>query len=230
MKVVDPLRMALLPPRRELELPTVHGGNAVVVVEGFNDAQVIRDSVHAPVLYLGGTNMGRTHHARMLMDTVSHVAGGVIILPDPDGEGGRFRTTAAMHLTRPAWHAFLPVSCAVAGSATANHDFANAGIEHATPSDIVASLLQARLYRPKSGKDRIFDRPMLRSWGLVNPFDADAAGERIEHAALRREILCNALGLARMDGRRLLSALNMYSFTTSEVRAVGEVHVSKRRA
>jgi 5S rRNA maturation endonuclease (ribonuclease M5) len=217
MRAVNPKELSLLPPRRDADLPIIHEGRAVVLVEGFNDALVVRDSVHAPVMYVGGTNLGKTHRARLLMAQIADVTDAVIILPDPDGEGGRFRTAVAIKLATRAWHAFMPVSRAVGPGASANHQFGNTGIEHAQPSDVLRALQRAKPYRPTSGNARMFNRDMLREWGLSNPFDANARGERIEHAALRREILCNALGLARMDSRRLQQALNMYSFTVPEV-------------
>lgn len=205
MRAADPARMALLPPLRQREsaLPQIHGGRAVVVVEGWRDAQRVRSSVFAPVLYTGGTNVGKSVRARRLLEEVAATTS-VVVLPDPDGEGGRFRSSIVVNLACPTWHAFMPVSHAVAPAATDHHVFANVGVEHATARSIFGALSRAKLFDPRQASPRTFEEEWLKQHGLVQAHDA-GVGNNI---AMRRQIVCNALGLASKDGRAMLKALN----------------------
>eukprot|EP00892_Ulva_mutabilis_P011744 jgi/Ulvmu1/8942/UM005_0033.1 len=205
----------LAPPSRRASSPAPLDGNAVVLVEGRRDATVVLRSVNAPVFIMGGTNSRKNEVALQKLQAVADAVPAVITLADPDAEGERFRGFIARQLGNKAWHAFLPVSRAIAGAATENHEAGNVGIEHAWDRDVAVALAHAQPYDAHAAT---YCRGDLEEWELVNSWDDTVT----KHAALRREIVCNALGLARMDGNKLVKALNHYCFQRAQVERVLE--------
>lgn len=203
----------LAPPSRSMKLPAPFNGDAVVLVEGRSDANVVLRSVNAPVFVMGGTNSRKNDVALHKLHTVANAVPFIIALADPDAEGERFRGYIARELGNKVWHAFLPVSRAIAGHSTDNHGAGNVGIEHAQEADIAVALRNAQPYEAHA---ETYCREDLEEWELVNSWEEAPT----RHAALRREIVCNALGLARMDGNKLVKALNHYSFPREQVRRI----------
>lgn len=201
----------LAPPSRNMNLPAPLEGKAVILVEGRRDATAVLRSVNAPVFFMGGTNSRKNPVAVQKLQAVASAVPAIIVLADPDAEGERFRGFIAREFGSKFMHSFLPVSRAVAGDATDNHEAGNVGIEHAREADIATALRMARPYDLHGSE---FCGEDLESWELVNAWDQCT----VKHAALRREIVCNALGLARMDGKKLIKALNHYSFPRNNVR------------
>lgn len=195
----------LAPPSRDANLPVPFQGKAVILVEGRRDATAILRSVNAPVFVMGGTNNRKNPVALRYLRAVAEAVPMVVVLADPDSEGERFRRVISDEFGSRFWHAFLPASRAVSGNASANHEEGNVGIEHAHEADIAMAL---HIAQPYNAQGIEFCYNDLENWELVNSWD----DRSIKHAALRREIVCNALGLAKMDGKRLVRALNFYSF------------------
>lgn len=202
----------LTPPSRNMNLSAPFEGKAVVLVEGRRDAEVVLRSVNAPVFIMGGTNSRKNVVALQKLQAVADAVPAIIALADPDAEGERFRSFIAREFGEKVLHAFLPVSRAVAGHSTDNHEAGNVGIEHAREADIAMAL---RVAQPYNARREEFCREDLNSWQLVNAWDKST----MKHAALRREIVCNALGLARMDAKKFVRAMNHYSFPRENVRS-----------
>ena len=202
----------LAPPSRDSSLPQVCKGDAVVMVEGVNDARVVRRAVNAPVLIAGGTNSAKSAGGFARMKQVSQAVPTIVVLADPDAEGTRFRNWAVQQLGRERLqHAFLPVSRAVLCTKTKFHKLGNPGIEHAYARDVAKALSLASTQEPGRSE---FCREDLEEWEMLNGWD----GVQVQHAALRREILCNALGVGKMDGGKLVKVLNTYGFSHEQVR------------
>lgn len=203
--------MVLAPPSRDSSLPQVCDGEAVVMVEGVNDAHVVRRAVNAPVLIIGGTNSAKTSGGMARMQQVAQAVPRIVVLADPDAEGTRFRNWVVQHLGEERLlHAFLPLSRAVLSHKSKNHQLGNPGIEHAYARDVAKAVSLATARVPGRSE---FCREDLEEWEMVNGWD----GAAIQHAALRREILCNALGVGKMDGGKLLKTLNVYGFSHEQV-------------
>lgn len=212
--------VVLTPPARDGSLPQVCNGSGIVMVEGLNDARAVRQGVNAPVLIIGGTNSAKNKGGFRRMQDIHEAVPKIVVLADPDAEGTRFRNWVVQKLgDEKLLHAFLPLSRAVLTSSTKYHSLGNPGIEHAHARDVAKAVSLATERVP----GRIeFCREDLEDWEMVNSWDE--AG--VKHAALRREILCNALGVGKMDGGKLLKVLNVYNFNRDEVCASATQFVS----
>lgn len=203
--------VVLAPPSRDSSLPQVCDGQAVVMVEGVNDAFVIREAVNAPVLIAGGTNSAKGAGGFARLQQVAEAVPTVVVLADPDAEGTRFRNWVSQQLAGEVLlHAFLPVSRAILSDKSKNHTLGNVGVEHAYARDVAKAISLANAREPGRSE---FCREDLEEWEMVNGWD----GAVVKHATLRREIVCNALGLGKMDGGKLVKALNVYGFSHEQV-------------
>ena len=203
--------MVLAPPSHVSSLPQVCDGNAVVMVEGVNDAHVVRRAVNAPVLIAGGTNSAKSSGGFARIMQVSQAVPTIVVLADPDAEGTRFRNWVVQNVGgKGLLHAFLPVSRAVLCTKTKYHQLGNPGVEHAYAKDVAKAISLASAQTPGRSE---FSREDLEEWEMLNGWD----GAEVQHAALRREILCNTLGVGKMDGGKLVKVLNTYGFPHEQV-------------
>jgi 5S rRNA maturation endonuclease (ribonuclease M5) len=202
----------VVPPTRDPQLPQLFEGNALVLVEGLNDAAVTRRAVNAPVLVAGGTNSAKGAAGFRRIQQAVEAVQKVVILADPDAEGSRFRNWVSMKLKdADCLHAFLPVSRAVLYQDTEFHTLGNVGVEYAHERDVAKAL---SLARPRTAGEGSFSHLDLEDWELLNQWDDVTT----QNAALRRELVCNSLGLGKMDGGKLVKALNAYGFSRKQVR------------
>ena len=88
------------------------------------------------------------------------------------------------------------------------------GVEHASPAALQAAVASAR---PSQPQRKEFSREDLERAGLTCDFDQPPlAGAG---AKAKREVVCDALGIGRCDGKQLLKQLNVYGFTRQEFEA-----------
>lgn len=205
-------RLVVIPPSRNPSLPNL---NAVVVVEGSRDVLVVRRAVNAPIICIGGTHKGFGKESLRRVREVIELVPALIVLVDPDMYGRQYRNAVTQAASKATWHAFLPAACAVATTYTRYHQPGNVGVEHAHPRHVQQALRNCQ--RSQVDSPDTFNKELLVQMGLVQPAHNTCDHERIQHAALRRELLCNILGLAKADGKQLLVQLNRYGFQGKQV-------------
>lgn len=211
-------KFVLIPPCGNPALPAL---DAVILVEGSADAAVVRRAVNAPVLSIGGVNQGYDKATIQRIHAIAALTPQLIVLADPDAFGRVYRNHLDVLLSGSALHAFLPVPCAVSTGATKHHAACNVGVEHAHPADVAKALARPHhsTYSAHAHDAAApFTAEQLQAWGLTKPFENQNDPSAPKDVATRRELLCNALGVARSDGKQLLRALNGYGFNPEQVR------------
>lgn len=164
----------------------------VIVVEGKRDIAAVRRAVEAECLTTGGFALSEYSLRKI---GAAYRRNGIIILTDPDSAGERIRKKLAT-LFPLAKHAFVPREAA----STAD----DVGIEQASPAAILAALAKARCQEFDPG--RRFCTADLLEAGLL-------AGA---HAAKRRAVLGETLGIGYANAKTFLRRLNIYGVTREE--------------
>ncbi|MDR3270730.1 MAG: DUF4093 domain-containing protein [Peptococcaceae bacterium] len=185
----------------------------LIVVEGKNDAQVIRRALgDVEILWTDG--FGLTEAALQYIAQAAQRQG-VIVLTDPDTAGEHIR--ARIRRAVPAAkHLYL--SQQAAGKA------GDIGVENASPEEIrrlFAHLRQARGNDPGSqpGMAEVFTLPDLLAYGLAGCLGA----------AERRRALGHTLGLGDANAKTLLARLNRLGVGRAELaEALEEIEHGKR--
>lgn len=104
----------------------------------------------------------------------------------------------------------MPASSATSSEADSRHEAGNRGIEHAGPASISLAISEAApSFEPSRA---VFSAEFLRDLGLMNSFDAKTS----DGAKMRRDRLCDELGLGVSTGGALVKMLNRF-FTMEKV-------------
>lgn len=170
-----------------------------MVVEGLHDRQAVERAVRADVWVLGGERVAR----RTVLELQRAAAvRGVIVFTDPDGPGERIRRRVDRDVPG-CKHAFLAKRAALGDG--------KVGVEHATPEAIRRALLAARDAavppdRPSNGEAPAFTLADLTAAGLAQG----------PNAALRRQLVGEALGIGYGNAKAFLRKLNALRVTRDE--------------
>ncbi|GAX85184.1 hypothetical protein CEUSTIGMA_g12602.t1 [Chlamydomonas eustigma] len=174
----------------------------IILVEGLSDSRAVQAAINAPVFVCGGSAM-RAEWAQTDLPLLRTLGRTLVVLTDPDQEGNQIRIAITEKLPE-ARHAFLPVLEAISTQANRRHEAGNVGVENAGPEAIRACIFAATPSFEATRKE--FDQSFLVEQGLVNAWD----GIQAPGAKLRRQILCNSLGIGPCTGGSLLTVLNRY--------------------
>lgn len=164
----------------------------VIVVEGKDDIAAVKAAVDAEVIATNG--FGYNHKFIETLKSISERSG-IIILTDPDFEGGRIRRDLSNKI-KNAKHAFLPQ-----GKALKKGDI---GVENASKEDILEAINKAR---PEVIKTEIlFTKEDLMEFGL-------SGGESSRE---KREKLGAILGIGYSNAKQFLNRLNNLGVSREE--------------
>ncbi|SIS62268.1 ribonuclease M5 [Salimicrobium flavidum] len=179
----------------------------IIVVEGKDDTQKIKQAVMADTIETSGSAIGeevltRIRHAQEKR--------GVIIFTDPDYPGKRIRHIIS-ECVPGCKHAFLPKHVAIA-----KHD-KGVGVEHASIEDIRDAL--ARVYEVTTEVADPLEKKDLLPYGLIGGPMANR----------RREMLGERLHIGHTNAKQLVRRLNMFQITREEVeRTMNEIIQEER--
>ncbi|SIS97021.1 ribonuclease M5 [Salimicrobium salexigens] len=170
----------------------------IIVVEGKDDTQKIKQAVVADTIETNGSAIGDD-----VLERIRHAyeKRGVIIFTDPDYPGKRIRHIVSEHVPG-CKHAFLPKHTAIA-----KHD-KGIGVEHASAEHIREAL--SAVYEVTEEEDDHLEKADLLPYGLVGGPGASA----------RREKLGERLYIGHTNAKQLVRRLNMFRITKEEVEQV----------
>ncbi|KGE19958.1 ribonuclease M5 [Paenibacillus wynnii] len=164
----------------------------MIVVEGKSDTVAVKRAVEADTIETGGSAVNNSIIAKIALAMERR---GVIILTDPDHAGERIRKIVAAKVPG-CKHAFIPEK-----DATRKGDI---GVENASPEAIRHAL--AHVHTAFEGSIPVIGIDDLMEAGmLVHP-----------HAAERRMVLGNLLGIGYCNGKQLYKRLAMFGITREE--------------
>ena len=214
------------------ELSPVKALDAVIAVEGANDARAVRAAVrprHGVVLLKGAYDSKSGHHVvpADVIQTLYRTAQkgvDVVVLTDADVAGRQLRTRVALEVPS-ALHAFIGAHESVCREATKWHEAGNVGVEHAAPEAVARAIFGARRAHcggPNKGVTRdAFKREHLEKCGLCGPLGAsapDAKWSKYGGVAYRRRLVGEFLGVGDCDAKQLTRQLNLF-FSFEEFQA-----------
>lgn len=166
----------------------------VIVVEGKQDAAVVKQAVDAEVIITEGFNLAP--HTLQLIKR-AYEQRGIIILTDPDSAGERIRRYLSRRFPQ-AKHAFVPRAAAYAHN--------DIGIEQATPAAVLEALAKVQ----------------FQEWQPQQEFtweDIQAAGlNGVPEASARRAALGAKLGIGYANAKQFLYRLNNYGVNRDNFR------------
>lgn len=169
----------------------MHKKNPVIVVEGNHDKDRIQ-AVYptAEVMITNGSEIAET----TLIDLQRlNVTRKLILMLDPDVPGERIRKRINAYVG-PTSHVFLPKDVCT------DKVKAKIGIEHA-PLQIIKTALDHHII--DTNHEMTITRQALLHRGLIGG----------EGAAIKRQKLCESLGIGLANGKTLLKKLNMFGIT-----------------
>lgn len=164
----------------------------IIVVEGKDDIQAVKQAVDAEVIATGGYWYPKSFIKRL---KVASKKKGIIILTDPDYAGEKIRKDLSKHI-KNCKHAFLP-----RGKALKKGDI---GVENATSEDIVEAIKKARPVVEEKREE--FTKRDLIEYGLCG----------VEQSSKRREKLGDILGIGYSNSKQFLNRLNNFGITKEE--------------
>jgi len=171
----------------------------VIVVEGKDDTQKIKQAVEADTIETNGSAINST-----TLDQIKHAyeKRGVIVFTDPDYPGQRIRSIVSERVPGVK-HAFLTKD-------EARDKFDRGiGIEHASKAAIKEAL--AAVYeRDDAPYQSEITRDDLMRYGLIADNDAK----------YRREYVTKALRIGYCNGKQLLKRLAMFKITAEQLATV----------
>lgn len=164
----------------------------IIVVEGRDDIQAVKNAVDAEVIATGGYGFDKEFLNRLKIISEKR---GVIILTDPDFAGDKIRRDISKNL-KNCKHAFLP-----RGKALKKGDI---GVENANAEYILEALKKARPVVTEKREE--FTKADLLEYGLVG----------MEDSRKRREFLGKVLGIGYANSKQFLNRLNNYGVKREE--------------
>lgn len=164
----------------------------IIVVEGRDDIQAVKNAVDAEVIATGGYGFNKEFLNKLKIISEKR---GVIILTDPDFAGDKIRREISKDIKK-CKHAFLPKREALKKG--------DIGVENAIPKDIEEALKKARPIVTEKREE--FIREDLIKSGLTG-----IVGSRD-----RREELGKILGIGYSNSKQFLNRLNNYGVTREE--------------
>lgn len=164
----------------------------IIVVEGKDDIQAVKQAVDAEVIATRGYG-----YSKKFIDKLINISEktGIIILTDPDFAGEKIRRDLSNYIEN-CKHAFLP-----RGKAFKNNDI---GVENATVEDIREAIQKARPL--VTSKREEFTKKDLIENGLCGG----------ESSRRRREMLGDMLGMGYGNSKQFLNRLNNFNITREE--------------
>lgn len=164
----------------------------VIVVEGKDDADRIKQAVDADIIITHGFGIKESTFKRI---EEAQKRCGVIVLTDPDHAGEQIRKRICDRVPGVK-NAYIPRL-----AATLEGDI---GVENASPEAILKALSTLRTERTTMGN---FTMPMLYAYGLVGEGAAKALRAKVGAA----------LGIGYGNAKQLLQRLNHYGITLDEL-------------
>src|SRR5699024_1378612 len=164
----------------------------IIVVEGKDDIQAVKQAVDAEVIATGGYGYSENFIKKLI--NISEKTG-IIILTDQDFAGEKIRKDLSKYI-KNCKHAFLP-----RGKAFKNNDI---GVENATAKDIKEAIKKARPLVKEKREE--FTKIDLIENGLCGG----------ESSRKRRELLSDILGMGYANSKQFLSRLNSFDITREE--------------
>ena len=175
----------------------------LVVVEGVNDMRRIRSFLDVDVYVLGSATKSSGLDTIETLKEMSKKYARLVLLLDPDVAGRQARNEIDRNI-EGCWHAFIPTALARSNVKKKYKDIGDIGVEHASHKAIMTAIARSR--KSNHGVKR-FSRDNLISLGLIAPMH-----ERGNNITLRRQLVCEYLGLGQCDGKQVLRQLNAYGF------------------
>lgn len=171
--------------------------NEIIVVEGKNDTNKIKQAVDADTIETNGSAINEE-----TIQLIKHAQRkrGVIIFTDPDYPGERIRKIIHQHVPG-CKHAFLPKS--VAQSKTKS----KIGIEHASISAIQNALRRTKEEIVSKTFSSDITKMDLIALGLIGKRDSKR----------RREQLGNLLSIGYTNSKQLLKRLELFQISKEEL-------------
>ncbi len=168
----------------------------IIVVEGKNDTNKIKQAVEADTIETGGLTLSKE-----TIQLIKHAQQkrGVIIFTDPDFAGNHIRRKIA-EAVPGCRHAYLPKK-----DALPNNIKESVGIEHASLDAIRLALKNVQVEQKPSSESITHD-DLLRH-GLIGASDAKR----------RRELLGDHLHIGYANAKQLLKRLNMFNISRDEL-------------
>lgn len=167
----------------------------VIVVEGKDDVQALKNAVDAQMICTSG--MGITKETLVNIQNASERCG-IIIFTDPDYPGEKIRSIISQKV-KNCKQAYLPkeeARCKKTGKI---------GVEYASPQNIIKALERAKAEHKTY--ESVFSETNLFEWSLVGP----PAGNK------RREELGNILGIGKTNAKQFLRRINAYQISREEI-------------
>jgi ribonuclease M5 len=167
----------------------------IVVVEGIHDKQVVLQVVDADIWVIGGNRIAHRFLEELRRASLLR---GVLVMTDPDGPGEQIRKRIEQAIPG-CKHAFLPKKSATSPSGV--------GVEHASPTDILAALTKARTSHSEAGhSDPEFTLQDMVEARLVNH----------AQAAARRQAVADVLRIGYANAKSFLRKLNALRVSREE--------------
>ncbi len=164
----------------------------VIIVEGKDDIQAVKQAIDAEVIATGG--YGYTKDFIRKLKIISKKTG-IIVLTDPDFAGEKIRRDLSKYVEN-CKHAFLP-----RGKAFKKGDI---GVENAIEEDIIDAIKKAK---PElKCKREEFTQKDLMEYNLCGGKDSKK----------RREKLGDILGIGYSNSKQFLNRLNNFDITREE--------------
>ncbi len=177
----------------------------IIVVEGRDDTVAIKRAVSADTIETGGSAV-----TEQIINKIkkAHKLRGVIIFTDPDFPGEKIRKMISTEVPGVK-HAFITKK-----EARGNKDI---GVENATPEVIKKALKEAKVEWIEEPLEKISWEYLIVS-GLI--------GEA--KARMRREALCDTLGIGYCNGKQLHKRLRIFQISEEEfIKALESIDVGE---
>lgn len=175
----------------------------IIVVEGRDDTTAIKRAVSADTIETGGSAV-----TEQVINKIkkAHKLRGVIIFTDPDFPGEKIRKIISTQIPGVK-HAFITKE-----EARGNKDI---GVENASPEVIKKALREAKVEWIEEQNEKI-------PWEDL--FDSGLIGE--EKSRMRREALCDVLGIGYCNGKQLHKRLKMFQISKEEfIKAIESIDI-----
>lgn len=167
----------------------------IIIVEGRDDISAVKAAVDAEVIQVNGFAIRKKGNVNKIQKAYENK--GIILLTDPDYAGNAIRNFLQKNFPK-AKNAYISREEGKKGS--------DIGVENADPEAIIKALQLARCTLENSSLEE-FSSHFL--------YELDLVGH--PSSKLYREIFTSILGIGYANGKQLLSKLNRYGISRSEI-------------